>query len=140
MRFDYNEDNFDHELTDGRVKDMVQDTALSHPEWVWENIDVIDDPDPEDGVPPAILDQLEDEDPEIRDLASLDTGEVISLNEDGDLFVLTDFKSLGEGRDNVWSYASASTGEFEGLLRDGACPDHCAMALYHYPNAVSGQE
>ena len=57
-------------------------------------------------------------------LATLDVGDIFSFN-DGDLrYELIDMKFLGDHRDNVWAYADIETGEFEGLIRDGACPAH----------------
>ncbi|CDK38156.1 MULTISPECIES: hypothetical protein [Haloferacaceae] len=57
-------------------------------------------------------------------LSTLDVGDVFSFNDDDPRYELIDMKFLGEHRDNVWAYANAETGEFEGLIRDGACPAH----------------
>lgn len=57
-------------------------------------------------------------------LSTLDVGDIFALNEDGPLYELIDMKFLGDHRDNVWAYADAETGDYEGLIRDGACPAH----------------
>lgn len=57
-------------------------------------------------------------------LSTLDIGDFFAFNEDGPLYELIDMKFLGDHRDNVWAYADAETGEYEGLVRDGACPAH----------------
>jgi hypothetical protein len=133
MEFEYDEENFDGELTDERVKDTVQDTVLSHPEMVYGSIDVVEDPAPEQGLSQEALAELEAATPEERDLCSLDIGDIFSLDQNsGEFYVLVDVEMLGEHRDNVWSYANAATGEFEGLLRDGACPEHYAETVYYY--------
>jgi hypothetical protein len=41
MVFEYDEAKFEN-LTDERVKDMAQDTALAHPGMVWDSITVED--------------------------------------------------------------------------------------------------
>lgn len=141
MRFEYDEDDFDEELTDEQVKDMVQDNVLANPGMVYDNIEVVTEPGPEDGFSQEIIAELEKMDPTERDLCSLDIGDIFSIDEDGDFFVLVDVEMLGEHRDNVWSYANAITGEFEGLLRDGACPEHYAETVYYYGhhNALGGE-
>jgi len=141
MRFEYDEDSFDGDLTDERVKDRVQDNVLANPGMVYDNIEVVADPGPEDGLDQETLNQLMEMDPAEEPLSSLDIGDIFSIDEDGDFFVLVDVEMLGEHRDNVWSYANAITGEFEGLLRDGACPEHYAETVYYYGhhNALGGE-
>lgn len=141
VRLNFNEENFDGDLTDERVKDMVQDTVLGHPGLVYDSVEVVDEPNPENGLGHELLNQLEEMEPEERDLCSLDIGDIFSIDEDGELYILVDVEVLGEHRDNVWSYVNAATGEFEGLLRDGACPEHYAETVYYYThhNALSGE-
>jgi len=141
MEFEYDEENFDGDLTDERVKDFVQDTVLGNPGMVYDSVEVVTDPDPEDGLSQEILERLEEMDPAEQQLSSLDIGDIFSIDEEGDFFVLVDAKMLGEYRDNVWSYVNAVTGEFEGLLRDGACPEHFAETVYYYGhyNALDGE-
>lgn len=40
ISFEYAQANFDPELTDEVVKDLVQDSILAHPELLYEAIDV----------------------------------------------------------------------------------------------------
>jgi hypothetical protein len=134
MRFEYSEENFDGDLSDEQIKDMVQDNVLANPGRVHSSIEVVRDPDPEDGLSQENLAELNEMDAEERDLCSLDIGDVFSLEEGGEFYVLTDVEMLGDHRDNVWSYVNAVTGEFEGMLRDGACPEHYAETVYYYSN------
>lgn len=132
MRFEYDEDNLPGELTDERVKDFVQDNVLSNPGMVHNNVEVVTDPGPEEGLDQETLNQLMEMDPTEEALSSLDIGDIFSIDEDRDFFVLVDVEMLGEYRDNIWSYVNAITGEYEGLLRDGACPEHYAETVYYY--------
>lgn len=133
MVFEYDAVNFDGEFTDERVKDSVQDTVLAHPGRVWECIEVVEDPSPQEGLTNNTLSTLEAADPDAVPLRSLTIGDIFALDPDSEeYFVLTDVEILGEERDNVWSYTNAATGEFEGLLRDGACPDHYDETVHHY--------
>lgn len=66
-------------------------------------------------------------------LSTLDVGDCFSFSEGGQRYELIDRKYLGDHRDNVWAYADAKTGEFEGLIQDGACPAH-------YPQPVTPHE
>lgn len=133
MAFEYDPENFDGELTDERVKDTVQDTVLAHPGRVHACIEVTEEPTPEEGLSNSALGELEDIDPDTEPLRSLTIGDIFTVDRDSDdFYVLTDIEILGEDRDNVWSYANAATGEFEGLLRDGACPDHYDEPVQYY--------
>ena len=50
MRFEYDEDSFDEEITEERVKDETQDTILAHPDILWDMISV-SNPDDEELTP-----------------------------------------------------------------------------------------
>lgn len=141
MAFEYSEENFDGDLSDEQIKDMVQDNVLANPGRVHSSIEVVRDPGPEDGLSQNALGELNEMEAEERDLCSLDIGDVFSLEEGGEFYALVDVKVLGEHRDNVWSYVNAVTGEFEGQLRDGACPEHHAETVYYYNhhNALGGE-
>lgn len=43
LEFEYEAEKFD-DLTDERVKDMVQDRILDNPGLLWESISIVDDP------------------------------------------------------------------------------------------------
>lgn len=133
MSFEYDPENFDGDLTNERVKDTVQDTVLAHPGRVHTCVEVTEDPSPQEGLSNSVLSKLENMEPEAEPLSSLTIGDVFSLDKDSNKFyALVDVEILGEHRDNVWSYVNVATGEFEGLLRDGACPDHHAETVYYY--------
>lgn len=65
----------------------------------------------------------------LKDLSELSVGDIFSFEGRATRYILLEVKYLGEHRDNVWAYGSFPDGEFEGLLRDGACDDH-------YPQTV----
>jgi hypothetical protein len=74
--------------------------------------------------PQSESDQRREIEPNEVPLATLDVGDIFSFNGEDPRYELIDMKFLGDHRDNVWAYADAETGEFEGLIRDGACPAH----------------
>lgn len=133
MTFEYDEENFDGELTAERVKDSIQDTVLANPGMIHSNVSIVEDPSPEEGLSSEALTKLEDMEPTEEELSALDTGDIFTLNAGSNIYyVLVDVKFLGDNRDNIWSYANAATGEFQGLLRDGACPDHYPEMIQYY--------
>lgn len=142
MRFEYSEENFDGDLSDEQIKDMVQDNVLANPGRVHSSIEVVRDPGPEDGLSQNVLGKLNEMEAEERDLCSLDIGDVFSLEEGGEFYALVDVEMLDEYQDNVWTYVNAVTGEYEGLLRDGASPtSQHAKTVYYYNhhNALGGE-
>lgn len=53
-----------------------------------------------------------------RELSTLDVGAIVEY--DGDLLVLVDYARPAEYGDGVWATVDESTGDFSGLVTDGA--------------------